>query len=90
MQRMRTLRAGNRWRMSTLALTVLAQSSQSAPDEGVGAGLIVGTLVAIVVVVAIIWFVLTRTTRASRGGVEAPEGERRRGDPPVESIERGS
>ncbi|MEA2322591.1 MAG: hypothetical protein QOD81_2441 [Solirubrobacteraceae bacterium] len=85
---MRACVAGNGPPMTTLALTVLAQS-QSAPDEGFGAGLIVGTIVAIVVVMALIWVVFTRTTRASRGGVEAPEGERRRGNPPVESIDRG-
>jgi hypothetical protein len=32
--------------------------------------------------------IFTRTTSASRGGVEHPKGERHRGDPPFESIER--
>lgn len=73
-----------------LAVTVLAQS-QSVPDEGVGAGLIVGTIVAVIVVVAVLWFVFTRLTRRSRGGVAPPAGgaERRRGEPPFESVERG-
>jgi hypothetical protein len=78
--------------MTALAVTVLAESSQSVPDEGVGAGLIVGTIVAVIVVLAILWFVLTRLTRRSRGGVEPPAGgaERSRGEPPFESVERGN
>jgi hypothetical protein len=77
-------------RITMLAVTVLAQS-QSVPDEGVGAGLIVGTIVAVIVVVAVLWFVFTRSTRRSRGGVEPPAGgaDRRRGEPPFESVERG-
>ena len=38
---------------------------------------------------AVIWFVFTRMTKRSRGGVEPVEEERRRGNPPVEGIERG-
>ena len=78
--------------MTMHAVTVLAQSSQSVPDEGVGAGLIVGTIVAVIVVLAILWFVFTRLTRRSRGGVEPPAGgaERSRGEPPFESVERGN
>jgi hypothetical protein len=75
--------------MTTLALTVIAQNSQSAPSDGVGAGLIVGTLVAVILAIALIWLVFTRMTKRSRGGVEPVEGERRRGNPPVEGIERG-
>jgi hypothetical protein len=75
--------------MTMLALTVLAQNSQSAPSEGTGLGLIVGTIVGVIVAVALIWFVFTRMTKRSRGGVEPVEDERRRGNPPVEGIERG-
>jgi hypothetical protein len=75
--------------MTTLALTVLAQHSQSAPSSGVGAGLIVGTIVGVILAIALIWLVFTRVTKRSRGGVEPPEGERRRGNPPLEGIERG-
>ena len=75
--------------MTTLAVTVLAQNSQSAPDSGVGAGLIVGTIVGVIVALALIWLVFTRVTRRTRGGVEAPEGSQHRGSPPVEGIERG-
>ena len=70
------------------ALLVLAQNSQEAPDEGVGAGLIIGAIVLVVLVAAVLFAILTRTTRASRGGVRAPDGDRRRGDPPLEGIER--
>jgi hypothetical protein len=77
--------------MTLLAVTVLAQNSQSAPDEGVGAGLIVGTILGVIIAIALIWLVFTRITRRSRGGVEPPAGgaERRRGEPPFEGVERG-
>jgi hypothetical protein len=74
--------------MSTL-VTVIAQNSQSAPDDGVGAGLIVGTIVGVIVAIALIWLIFTRVTRRSRGGVEAPEGSQHRGEPPLEGIKRG-
>jgi hypothetical protein len=75
--------------MTMLAVTVLAQNSQKAPSSGVGAGLIIGTILAVIVAFALIWFVFTRMTKRSRGGVEPVEEERRRGNPPVEGIERG-
>jgi hypothetical protein len=77
--------------MTLLAVTVLAQNSQTAPDEGVGAGLIVGTILGVIIAIAIIWLVFTRVTRHSRGGVEPPAGgaERHRGEPPFEGVERG-
>jgi heme/copper-type cytochrome/quinol oxidase subunit 2 len=75
--------------MTTLALTILAQNTQSAPSDGVGAGLIVGTIVAVIVAVVILWLLFTRMTKASKGGVEPPKGERTRGNPPLESIDRG-
>jgi hypothetical protein len=75
--------------MTSLAVTVIAQHSQSAPSDGAGVGLIVGTIAGVVVALALIWLVFTRVTRRSRGGVEAPEGSQRRGEPPVEGIRRG-
>jgi hypothetical protein len=77
--------------MTLLAVTVLAQNSQTAPDEGVGAGLIVGTILGVIIAIAIIWLFFTRVTRRSRGGVEPPAGgaERHRGEPPFEGVERG-
>jgi hypothetical protein len=74
--------------MTSLAL-IIAQHTQSAPDDGLGIGLIVGTIVAVIVVVALIWLVFARMTKRSRGGVEPKPGERHRGNPPVEGIERG-
>ena len=77
--------------MYAFALTILAaDGTQSAPDDSLGAGLIIGTIVAVVVAAVVIWLLFTRLTRRSRGGVEPPEGTRRRGDPPFESIERGN
>jgi hypothetical protein len=75
--------------MTLLAFTVLAQNSQQAPSSGKGIGLIIGTIVAVILAFALIWFVFTRMTKRSRGGVEPVEDERRHGNPPVEGIERG-
>ena len=77
--------------MSSLAYVVLAQGAQNtqeAPEAGVGAALIVGTLVAIVLVFSLIYLVVSRRAKAARGGVEAPAGSRKRGQPPFESVER--
>jgi hypothetical protein len=74
--------------MTSLAL-IIAQHTQSAPDDGLGAGLIVGTIAAVIVAAALIWFVFARMTKRSRGGVEPKRDERHRGNPPVEGIERG-
>jgi hypothetical protein len=70
------------------ALLVLAQHSQSAPDSGVGAGLIVGIVILVVLIIAALVFFVTRRSRASRGGVEHPDSDKRTGNPPFESIER--
>jgi hypothetical protein len=75
--------------MTLLALTVLAQNSQQAPSSGKGIGLIIGTIVGVILAFALIWFVFTRMTKRSRGGVEPVEEQRHRGNPPVEGIERG-
>jgi uncharacterized membrane protein len=76
--------------MTTLsALTVLAQHTQETQGGGVGTALIVGTIVLVVVLLALIRVFFRRSSRASRGGVEPPQGERRRGNPPFEGIERG-
>ena len=75
--------------MTSLALTVIAQHSQDARSSGAGVGLIVGSIVAVIVAIAVIRFVFTHMTRRSRGGVEPRPGEPRRGNPPLEGIERG-
>jgi len=68
--------------MIQLAVLVLAQGTshtQEAPKTGVGIALILGTLVAIVVVLALIFFVVSKRAKASRGGVESVPGARRKG-----------
>lgn len=77
--------------MSPLALFVLAQgasNTQEAPDDGVGAALIIGTLVAIVVLFTLVFVVVSRLAKRSRGGVEPVPGSRAKGAAPFESIER--
>jgi hypothetical protein len=86
-------RGGHAVDMTTLALTILAanatENTQAAPDDGLGAALIIGTLVAVAIAAVVIWLLFTRLTRRSRGGVEAPEDSQRRGAPPFEGVERG-
>jgi hypothetical protein len=61
------------------ALLVLAQHTQDVPDDRLGAGLIIGAVLFVALVAALLFFVVTRTTRASRGGVEPPRGQKRPG-----------
>jgi hypothetical protein len=51
---------------------------------------IVAVLLLIVLCAIGLIAIFAKTTSASRGGVEHPKGDRRRGDPPFESIERHS
>ncbi len=77
--------------MVQLALLVLAQGSantQEAPDTGAGIGLIVGTLLAIVVLIGLVVLVVSKRAKASRGGVEPVAASREAGSPPFESIDR--
>ncbi len=71
-----------------LVLAQGAANSQEAPEGGIGAALIVGTLVAIVLVFALVFTLITKRSKASRGGVEPVPGSRERGEPPFESIDR--
>lgn len=77
--------------MLSLAVTVLAQgtsNTQEAPSTGPGVALIVGTLLAIVLVMTIGFLVIAKRSKASRGGVEPVPGSRERGEPPFESVDR--
>jgi hypothetical protein len=49
---------------------------------------IVVVLLVVIGLVVGLMAIFTKTTSASRGGVQPPAGTRRRGDPPFESIER--
>jgi hypothetical protein len=51
---------------------------------------IVAVLLLIVLCAIGLIAIFAKTTSASRGGVEHPKNDRRRGDPPFESIERHS
>lgn len=51
-------------------LAAVGEHSQQAPDTGWGIGLIIGTIAGILLAMILIWLVLTKTTRFTRGGVE--------------------
>ena len=77
--------------MISSLLLVVAQgtsNTQEAPETGAGVALILGTLLAIVVVMALIFLVVSKRTKRSRGGVEPVPGSRESGAPPFESIDR--
>jgi hypothetical protein len=77
--------------MSPVAVLAAAGShSQEAPGTGPGIALIVGTIVFVIVLAAAVFFVFTRTTKRSRGGVDHPPDDGHRGQPPFESVERRS
>jgi len=51
---------------------------------------IVAILLLVVVGAVALMAIFTKTTSVSRGGVEHPDEDKRRGNPPFESIERHS
>jgi hypothetical protein len=77
--------------MVPLAILVLAQGAQStqeAPDDGVSAALIIGAVLGIVLVLTILFLVVSKLTKASRGGVEPVPGSRAKGPAPSgESVD---
>jgi hypothetical protein len=79
--------------MPTSVALVIAQGSrhaQQAPDTGVGVGLIIGAVVLVILIAAGIFYVFSRSTRASRGGAMPPKGERPAGqiDPTLGARDR--
>jgi hypothetical protein len=58
------------------------------PGGGLSALLIVVVVVGIVVAMAVLFLVVQRLTRGSRGGVQPKAGEFERGGPPFESFGR--
>lgn len=77
--------------MLHVAILVLAQgtsNTQEAPESGAGAALIAGTVLAILLVFALVFLVVSKRAKASRGGVEPVPKSRRKGNPPFESIDR--
>lgn len=74
----------------TLGLTILAAAGRGQQDPGAGTSLllIAAVVVGVVLLMALLFTVFHRMTRASRGGVQPRRGEFRRGDPPFESVGR--
>jgi hypothetical protein len=79
--------------MLSLALLIIGQGTENtaeAPDDGVGLGIIIGVIAAIVIAFSLILLVFHNRAKASKGGVEPPPsetGEPHPGSPPVESVE---
>lgn len=78
--------------MTVLGLLILAQDrgEQQPPDPSTGIPIIAITLALIVLAAIVLWFVITRRSRASKGGVQPPPqetGEPHPSAPPLESIE---
>lgn len=77
---------------SDALITLLAQGTQQtqeAPSTGPGVALIVGAVLLVILLLSLVFYVVKRTTSASRGGVEPVPGSREpKGNPPFESIER--
>lgn len=77
--------------MLLAVLFTLAQgtsNTQEAPEGGVGATLIIATVVAIVIVFTVVFKLIAKRSKASRGGVEPVPASREQGPPPLESIDR--
>jgi flagellar basal body-associated protein FliL len=75
---------------SSLALILAADPGRGGQDPGGGlsALLIVLVVIGIVVAMAVLFLVVQRLTRGSRGGVQPKTGEFERGGPPFESFGR--
>lgn len=67
------------------------QNEQAPPGTGTGIGIILLSVLGIVLVLATVFFLMTRRSRASRGGVEPPPAEEgTRSAPPFEGVEKRS
>jgi heme/copper-type cytochrome/quinol oxidase subunit 2 len=70
-------------------MTALIIAQQHSDSQGSYDWIWIVAAALFVVIVAVgLMTVFHKSTSASRGGVQHPEGERRRGNPPFESIER--
>ena len=74
--------------MALLLLAADAGRGGQDPGGGIGAGLIVLIVLAVIVGAALLFGAFHRLSRSSRGGVAPRRGEFRRGDPPFEGIGR--
>jgi hypothetical protein len=75
-----------------LGLLILAQDrgEQQPPDPGTGLPLILITLVLIAIAAFVLFKLMARRARASKGGVQPPideAGHKHPGSPPIESVE---
>ncbi|MDX6726994.1 MAG: hypothetical protein QOK49_1799 [Baekduia sp.] len=72
------------------ALILAADAGRGGQDPGAGTSLllIAAVVVGVVLMAALLFGLLHKLTRASKGGVEPGAGEFRRGGPPFESFGR--
>jgi hypothetical protein len=85
------MRVGYREAMaSALALILAADPGRGGQDPGGGLGalLIVAVVIGIVLAMAVLFLLVQRLTKTSRGGVQPKAGEFERGAPPFESFGR--
>lgn len=83
-----------------LAFLLLAENritdhnTQSTPGHGVGIGIIIAVIVLLILGAVLLYGLIIRRAKASKGGVQPPIGEAggqpHPGSPPLESIERRS
>lgn len=83
-----------------LALLILAESRitdqnhQSSPGNGTGIAIIVAVIVVLVIAAVLLYGLIIRRARVSKGGVQPPIGDAGQPphpqNPPFESIERRS
>ena len=72
--------------MTAALITAAAHSQSQGSYDWIW---IVAAILLVLLIAVGLMTIFSKSTAKSRGGVTEPEGSRRRGNPPFESIERG-